>query len=325
MSCLPSWIPYPCEVVTNPAVHQAVMCREVLDALSVEPDGRYVDATYGRGGHSAAILARLGPEGRLLAMDRDPTAISAAQDRFFGDPRFSVVHGAFSGLLARVQDHGWTGAVNGVVLDLGVSSPQLDEAQRGFSFMRDGPLDMRMDPSSGMTAARWLEHAPEGEIAHVLRSLGEERHARRIAAAIIQERARHPLRTTRQLASLVASAVPYREIGQHPATRTFQAIRILVNRELEELEECLRQVPEVLAPGGRLVVVSFHSLEDRLVKRFIRNEARGDLFPRDLPVPAAALRPRMRLAGKALRPTPEEVARNPRARSAVLRAAERLP
>jgi len=303
--------------------HRPVLLEEVLEALSVQPHGRYVDATFGRGGHAGAILERLGPEGRLLAMDKDPEAVAAARRRFGSDARFTVERGSFAMLEQRVRSLEWAGSVSGVLLDLGVSSPQLDAAERGFSFAHDGPLDMRMDPASSPSAAAWLATASEREIARVLKDYGEERFARRIAGAVVQTRDRTPLTRTVQLADLIARAVPARERGKHPATRSFQAIRIHINRELDELKEGLRQAVEVLGPGGRLAVISFHSLEDRMVKRFMRRESRGDPLPPGLPVRGEAPPGRLRLVGKARRPGEAEVAANPRARSAVLRVAER--
>ncbi len=293
-------------------------------ALDLKPDGMYVDATFGRGGHAAAILQRLGPQGRLLAIDKDPDAIAVARERFAGEPRFSIFHGSFAELGAAVDAAGVRGRVDGLLLDLGVSSPQLDDASRGFSFMRDGPLDMRMDISRGLSAAQWLAQAGEGEIARVLKELGEERFARRIARAIVSTRQATPLETTRQLAKLVTEAIPRWEPDKNPATRSFQAIRIFINRELDDLRDCMDQVVDVLAVGGRLAVISFHSLEDRIVKRFMRDEARGDDFPVGLPVTVDQLRPTLRVVGKAVRPSPEEVDVNPRARSAVLRVAEKM-
>ncbi len=304
--------------------HSPVLIDEVLEALKPRPDGIYIDGTFGRGGHAQAILARLGPAGRLLAIDCDPQAVAAAGARFGADARFTIVRGRFSMLAQLVDERGWSGRVDGIVLDLGVSSPQLDEAERGFSFLRAGPLDMRMDPDCGESAAQWLNRAAEADIARVLRECGEERFARRIARAICHERSAQPIETTAQLAAIVAAAVPTREPGKHPATRTFQALRIHVNRELEQLAAVLPQALAALRPGGRLAVVSFHSLEDRMVKQFLRDEARGDRFPPDLPVPKSALAPRLRLIGKAIHPAAAEIERNPRARSAVLRVAERL-
>jgi 16S rRNA (cytosine1402-N4)-methyltransferase len=303
--------------------HTAVLRDEAVDALRVRPDGCYVDGTFGRGGHSRAILARLGTAGRLYALDRDPQAIAVG--RALDDARLTLIHSTFSRLQERLNGFGVT-AVDGVLLDLGVSSPQLDSAERGFSFRFDGPLDMRMDPSVGESAAQFLARASEREIGEVIRDYGEERFAKQIARAIVAARARGPLRTTRELAALVAAAVRTREPHQDPATRTFQALRLRVNQELEELSLVLPRTVELLAPGGRLVVISFHSLEDRLVKHFIRSEARPGAIPDRLPLRAAEMpRPRLVAVGKPVRASAREVAVNPRARSAVLRVAERTP
>jgi 16S rRNA (cytosine1402-N4)-methyltransferase len=302
--------------------HTAVLLEEAVEGLNVRSDGTYVDCTFGRGGHSRRILAQLGPAGRLIAFDRDPQAVAAGER--IDDARFRILHGRFSELIELVSRAG-TASVDGILLDLGVSSPQLDDARRGFSFRFDAPLDMRMDPGSGITAADWLARASESDIREVIKRHGEERFAKQIAAAIVAARARRPLDTTRELAALVAEAVPAREPQQDPATRTFQALRIHLNQELEELSLVLPQCVELLACAGRLVVVSFHSLEDRIVKRFLREEARGDRLPPRVPVRAAELpRPRLRLVGRAVRPAATEVAANPRARSAVMRVAERL-
>jgi len=304
--------------------HTPVLLDEVLAGIAVKAAGRYCDATFGRGGHAAAILGQLGPAGRLCAIDRDPEAIAAGRERFAAEPRLTLVRGSFGQLEERVRAAGWEGGLQGVLLDLGVSSPQLDEARRGFSFMQDGPLDMRMDNESGLSAAQWLARASEREIADVLFKLGEEKFSRRIARAIVAARAATPIVTTRQLADIVAGAVPTREPGKHPATRTFQAIRIHVNHELEEAEAALPQAVNLLAPGGRLCVISFHSLEDRLVKRFMRREAQGDPIYAELPNVPPHARPRLRLIGGAVMPGDAEIAGNPRARSAVLRVAERV-
>ena len=257
-------------------IHQPVLLAEVLEGLHIRPDGVYVDGTFGRGGHAGAILAELGPRGRLLAMDRDPEAVQSAERQFGGDPRFEIEQGTFTMLSHLVTQRQLKGQVNGMLLDLGVSSPQLDDPLRGFSFSDDGPLDMRMDPGTGISAAQWLAEASEQDISEVLFGFGEERYARRIARAIVRARNESPLRTTRQLAELIVASAPVRDQHKHPATRSFQAIRIFINRELEELQSVLEQVPEVLARQGRLAVISFHSLEDRIVKRFIRHEYRGD-------------------------------------------------
>lgn len=301
--------------------HVTVLLDEAVAALNIRPEGVYVDATFGRGGHSRAILARLGPKGRLIALDRDPAAVAAGET--WSDGRFTLVHTAFSGLGEAVRRQGMD-QVDGVLFDLGVSSPQLDEGARGFSFRFDALLDMRMDTTKGLTAAQWLNQAAEEEIARVVRDYGEERFARQVARAVVKARAETPLETTRQLATLVAGAVRTRERGQDPATRTFQAVRIFINRELEEVEAALPQATGLLRPGGRLVVISFHSLEDRMVKRFMRSESEGEQVPPEIPLTAADLRPgRLRLVGKAMRPSEEESRINPRARSATMRIAER--
>ncbi len=304
-------------------LHRPVMPGEVLDGLAVRPDGVYADLTYGRGGHARLVLEGLSAEGRLLVMDRDPEALRSARALAAADPRVQVLDGAFSGFPARVESLGLRGLVDGCLLDVGVSSPQLDDARRGFSFRRDGPLDMRMDPSTGQAAADWIATAREDEIVRVLFEYGEERFARRIARAIVEARRESPVDTTTRLAAIVARARPGREKGKDPATRTFQAIRIHVNQELAELRACLEALPDVLAPGGRLVVISFHSLEDRIVKRFMREAMKGPALPPGLPVRDEDWRPRLRTIGGARRPDRAETALNPRARSAVLRVAER--
>lgn len=304
--------------------HRPVLFDEVLDALKIRPDGIYLDGTFGRGGHSAAILEQLDQNGRLLAMDKDPQAVAVAEQKFGDDARFSIVRGSYTRLGEEVEKRGWKGKIDGILLDLGVSSPQLDDPERGFSFRHDGPLDMRMDPDSGISAAQWLSEAGEAEIARVLKEYGEERFSKRIAHAIVQERTKSPIVTTARLAKIVADANPKWERDKHPATRSFQAIRIYINGELEELEQVLEQSVQMLAPGGRLAIISFHSLEDRRVKRFIRDEARGGDFPPDLPVTDAQLQRRLRSVGRDIRAGEAELAANPRARSAVLRVAERL-
>lgn len=302
-------------------LHQPVLLAEALAGLNIRPEGCYVDGTLGRGGHARAILGQLGAAGRLLALDRDPAA-SGALD---ADPRFTFIRRPFSRLAETLAERGWIGQVDGVLLDLGVSSPQLDDAQRGFSFSRNGPLDMRMDPSAGLSAATWLAQVSEAGLAQTLRDFGEERFHRRVARAIIAAREQAPIATTGRLAQIVAAAVPTREPGQHPATRTFQAIRIAVNDELGELRAVLPQIVAALGPGGRLAVISFHSLEDRVVKQFMREQARGRELPLDLPVTGAPEGITLRLIGRAVRPGPAETATNPRARSAILRIAERQP
>lgn len=301
--------------------HLPVLASEAIEALAINPDGLYVDGTFGRGGHSRLILARLSDKGRLVALDRDPAAIASGRE--IEDARLKLVRAPFSGL-AQVLDGLGVESVDGILLDIGVSSPQLDEAARGFSFRLEGPLDMRMDPDVGMSAAEWVAGADETEMAEVIKEYGEERFARQIAHAIAAARKISPIRTTGELAQIVAGAVRKREPGQHPATRTFQAIRIYLNRELEELETVLPACVQRLKPGGRLAVISFHSLEDRIVKRFMRDEERGQELPRGLPVRAADIAPgSLKRVGKAIRASEAEVEMNPRARSAVLRVAER--
>lgn len=305
--------------------HVPVLLDAVLAGLAMRPDGHYVDATFGRGGHSAAMIERLNSQGRLLAMDRDPEAVAAARQRYADDSRVTVTKASFSLLAQAVETAGMMGQVHGVLLDLGVSSPQFDNPERGFSFTHDGPLDMRMDPDAGEPVSEWLMRAEEAEIKRLLRDYGDETHAGRIARAIVRAREQQPITRTHELADIISAAVPKRfhEPGRHPATRAFQALRIFINRELDELRAILPQTLDVLAAGGRLVVISFHSLEDRIVKRFLREASRGDPYPIDLPVPADALQPQLKLVGGVHRPTPAEVDENPRARSAVLRVAER--
>ena len=301
--------------------HVPVLLHEAVDGLNVREHGIYVDCTFGRGGHSRLILARLGRHGRLVALDRDPEAVRAAS--LIDDERFAIIHGACSRVAELLAGLG-VARVHGILLDLGVSSPQLETPARGFSFRHDAPLDMRMDVTRGPTAAEWLATASESEIREVIRDYGEERFAKSIAAAIVAARARGTLGTTRELAALVAEAVPTREPRQDPATRTFQALRIRVNQELQELALALPQCVELLEPGGRLVVISFHSLEDRVVKRYFREHSRADTLPARLAVRARDLpQPKLRLVGKARRPGEAEVAMNPRARSAIMRVAER--
>lgn len=304
--------------------HITVMLHEAVDALAIKPDGIYVDGTFGRGGHSRLILSRLGEGGRLLAIDRDPLAIAEAQT--IKDPRFEIIPGAFSGLADYLAERGLTGKVDGLLLDLGVSSPQLDDAERGFSFQKDGPLDMRMDPTSGVSAAEWLAYAEAEDIAWVLKEFGEERFAKKIARAIVHDRDQTPFTRTRQLAELIARLVPNKEKNKHPATRSFQAIRIYINSELEEVERALHGALQVLAPQGRLAVISFHSLEDRIVKQFIRRQEKGPEIPHGLPLTEAQLAGNrtLRSVGKAMKPSEEEIAANPRSRSSMLRVAQRL-
>ena len=315
--------------VAEPESHTPVLLAEVLTALGPREGGLYVDCTFGRGGHTRALLERLGPSGRVLAIDRDPSAIAAARSLAAADPRVEVVHAAFSSLQRHFRAAFGESPADGVLFDLGVSSPQLEDPARGFSFRHDGPLDMRMDPGNGQSAADWLHAASERQLIDMLRHLGEESRARRIARALVERRAHAPIRRTRDLADLVAGVVGRGRGARtgrtaHPATATFRMLRMVVNQELSELECGLEQAAQLLSPGGKLVVISFHSLEDRLAKRFIRDYGRGPHVPRTLPVEDALLaRPAFRKPGRALRPGSVEVARNPRARSACMRIGER--
>ncbi len=309
---------------TEQTMHTTVLLHEAVDALVVDPDGFYVDGTFGRGGHSAELLARLSDQGSVIAIDKDPQAIAAGQQRFASDHRLSLVHGSFAELSEIVARAGKAGSLNGVLLDLGVSSPQLDQAERGFSFMRDGPLDMRMDTSRGLSAADWIASAEEQEIARVIKEYGEERFARRMAGAVVRERVKAPITSTVQLAKILAEAHPAWERGKHPATKAFQAIRIFINRELDDLEDLLAQIVDTLKIGGRLVVISFHSLEDRRVKRFIRDQEQGIKLPKNLPIRDVDRGVRLVKVGKAIKPANTEVDANVRSRSAVMRIAERV-
>ena len=305
--------------------HQPVLLDEVLEALDVKPNGIYIDATYGYGGHSTAILEKLSEQGRLLAIDKDPIAVNLAQKRHQNEPRISIYRRSFTCLKQLTDSFSLIGKIDGILLDLGVSSPQLDDPKRGFSFIREGPLDMRMDSAQHQTAAEWLAGVDEFELTRVIKDFGEERYAKRIAKAIVTARTHRRLCTTTQLANLIATVVPRKEKNKHPATRTFQAIRIVINRELQELQATLPQCLEALRKGGRLVVISFHSLEDRIVKQFIRYHSRQRAgIPRGLPVMTAELVPELREIGGVTRASEAERKHNPRARSAVLRVAERL-
>ncbi|EGQ9206743.1 16S rRNA (cytosine(1402)-N(4))-methyltransferase RsmH [Vibrio cholerae] len=310
--------------------HISVLLNESIEGLAIKPDGIYIDGTFGRGGHSRTILAQLGPQGRLYSIDRDPQAIAEAQK--IDDPRFTIIHGPFSGIAEYAQRYDLVGKVDGVLFDLGVSSPQLDDAERGFSFMKDGPLDMRMDPTSGMPVSEWLAQADLDDITWVIREFGEDKHARRIAKAIVEYRENElnePLTRTSQLAKLISDTAPksFKE-KKHPATRAFQAFRIYINSELEEIDTALRGASDILAPQGRLSVISFHSLEDRMVKRFMRKESQGPEVPHGLPLTQEQIRAlgsaKMKTVGKALKPSDQEVELNPRSRSSVLRVAEKL-
>ena len=305
--------------------HITVLLNEAVDTLVGDPEGFYIDGTFGRGGHSALVLSRLAEQGRLMGIDKDPEAIACAAERFSDDPRFSIERGSFSQLEEFVRRRELAGQVDGVLLDLGVSSPQLDDPNRGFSFMSDGPLDMRMNPDVGESAAEWLSRASEKEIADVMYTYGEERHSRRMARAIVNERELEPIVTTGRLAKIVTEANPAWEKGKNPATRAFQGIRIFINRELEDLEDCLDQALDMLKPGGHLVVISFHSLEDRIVKRFIRKHVKGDdHLPPGIPVTQDMLKIRLKAVGKAVKAGRDEVSDNPRSRSAVMRAAKKV-
>ena len=304
--------------------HTTVLLHEAVDALVIDPDGFYVDGTFGRGGHTAELLSKLSPQGSVVAIDKDPQAIAEGQVRFSEDTRLQLVHGTFADLSEIVAQMGKTGELSGVLLDLGVSSPQIDQAERGFSFMRDGPLDMRMDTSKGLSAAEWIASADEQEIARVIKEYGEERFARRMASAVVKEREKTPITRTVQLAGILAAAHPAWERGRHPATKAFQAIRIFINRELDDLEALLAQIIDTLKVGGRLVVISFHSLEDRRVKRFIRDQEQGIKLPKNLPIRDVDRGVRLIKVGKAVKPAVSEVDGNVRSRSAVMRAAERV-
>jgi 16S rRNA (cytosine1402-N4)-methyltransferase len=304
--------------------HTTVLLHEAVDALVVDPCGFYVDGTFGRGGHTAELLSKLSDEALVVAIDKDPQAIAEGERRFSEDPRLQLVHGSFADLSEIVAQMGKSGELSGVLLDLGVSSPQLDQAERGFSFMRDGPLDMRMDTSKGLSAAEWIASADEQEIARVIKEYGEERFARRMASAVVAERAKTPITRTVQLAGILAAAHPAWERGKHPATKAFQAIRIFINRELDDLEALLEQIIDTLKVGGRLVVISFHSLEDRRVKRFIRDQDQGIKLPKNLPIRDIDRGVRLIKVGKAVKPAGTEVDGNVRSRSAVMRIAERV-
>ncbi|WP_434985998.1 16S rRNA (cytosine(1402)-N(4))-methyltransferase RsmH [Vreelandella zhaodongensis] len=302
--------------------HTSVLLEGAVDTLIHDLDGVYLDGTFGRGGHSRVILSRLSPEGRLLAMDRDPQAIAAAED--VDDPRFHITQREFSQLAEYAQEQGVYGKLSGILLDVGVSSPQLDDPERGFSFMRNGPLDMRMDPTQGESAAAFLARASEADIAYVFKAYGEERYAKRLARAVVTRRAEAPFTHTVDLAEVLKLAHPAWEKGRHPATKAFQGLRIYLNGELDQLDAALDAALEALAPGGHLVIISFHSLEDRRVKRFIRRHVRGDTdLPRGVPIRDDQLNRRLEALGKGMRPTEEEVDANPRARSAVMRAARK--
>lgn len=305
--------------------HQSVLLHESVSALNIVPDGIYVDATFGRGGHSRAILNALGENGQLIAFDRDKTAIEAAGP-FLEDVRFSIHHCAFANIKVVISDLGLYGKIDGILMDIGVSSPQIDDASRGFSFQKDGPLDMRMDTGSGISAAKWLNTASLEEIAQVIKRFGEEKFGTRIAHAVLEQRVIKPLETTAEFAALIDAAVPVKDKFKHPATRTFQGVRIFINGELKQLELGLSESVDVLKPGGRLAVISFHSLEDRMVKRFIKSQSQGKQYPSKLPISQELLDQGkiLKPIGKAIKPSEEEIRQNKRARSSVLRVAEKL-
>ncbi len=316
--------------ISTHSPHITVLLQEAVEGLAVNPDGIYIDGTFGRGGHSRLILSKLSSLGRLIAIDRDPRAIIEAQTII--DSRFTIEHSAFSHMADICEKHGLVGKIDGILLDLGVSSPQLDEAERGFSFMKDGPLDMRMDTSRGLSAADWLAQVSEQDLAWVLKTFGEERFAKRIASAIVNYNKSAVLNggellsRTSQLAQLIADSVPFKDKHKHPATRSFQAIRIFINSELEELEKVLQSAVHLLAPQGRLSIISFHSLEDRMVKHFMRKQSKGEDIPKGLPLREDQIKRNqtLKLVGKAILPSEQEIATNPRSRSAVLRVAEKL-
>jgi 16S rRNA (cytosine1402-N4)-methyltransferase len=307
------------------SAHTSVLLQESIDGLNIKPDGLYVDATFGRGGHSRAIMQSLGDKGRLIALDRDTAAIESAQS-LLQDTRFSIYHRPFAELESLMDSLSLSGKIDGILMDIGVSSPQLDEAQRGFSFQQDGPLDMRMDTTSGQSAAQWLNTASLDDITMVIKRFGEEKVGKRIAHAVLEYREHKPLETTAEFAKLIDQAVPVKDKFKHPATRTFQGVRIFINGELEQLEQGLLAATKVLKPGGRLAVISFHSLEDRMVKRFIKEQSSGTVYPNRLPVLQSELDKGKVLApiGKAIKPSEKEVSANKRSRSSVLRVAQKL-
>lgn len=310
--------------MTQQYAHTSVLLQECIEGLAIKPDGTYVDATFGRGGHSSAILQKLGATGRLIAFDRDPDAIKAAST-LQNDPRFEIVHSAFGDLADVLEARGLSEQIDGVLMDLGVSSPQLDDAQRGFSFLRDGPLDMRMDTSKGLSAAQWLNTADEQDIAQVIKEFGEEKFGKRIAHAVVEYRQKQPLSRTSELVAIIDQALPVKDKFKHPATRPFQGIRIYINAELEQLRVGLKAATKVLSPEGRLVIISFHSLEDRLVKRYMKEQSKGKAYPPGLPITQAEIDADkvLTLIGKAIKPTPHELSCNARSRSAVLRVAQK--
>lgn len=312
-----------CRMSDNLEKHIPVLLREVIANLVTTADGIYVDATFGRGSHSQAILDQLNPQGRLIAFDKDPEAVAYARQHFAHDARFSILHASYAELENSLRSLDLVGKVQGILFDLGVSSPQLDNPARGFAFSKAGKLDMRMDTTRGEDAASWIARIDETELANVLFQYGEEKFSRRIARAIVAARAEKPITTTDQLAAIIDGAVPFRQPGKHPATRSFQAIRIVINQELVELEQALAQALRVLQPRGRLAVISFHSLEDRIVKQFIQQHEKGQDLPRGLPIKAREFKAQLKSLGKAIKPDLQETKQNPRARSAILRLSEK--
>ncbi|MFL0796805.1 MAG: 16S rRNA (cytosine(1402)-N(4))-methyltransferase RsmH [Cellvibrionaceae bacterium] len=306
------------------AAHYSVLLNEAVDALLVDPDGVYIDGTFGRGGHSGVILERLSDKGRLIAIDKDPEAEACAKERFSSDSRFEFIRGSFADWFRCAQEKNLAGEISGLLLDLGVSSPQLDQAERGFSFLNDGPLDMRMNPEAGISAAEWIADAEEADIARVFKVYGEERFARRMARAIVEKREEVPITRTAQLAKIVAEANPAWEKGKNPATRAFQGLRIFINNELGDLESALTGIEDGLKSGGRMVVISFHSLEDRMVKNYIRDAERGPKIPRGVPVMADQIKSKLKRVGKVIKAGESELDENVRSRSAVMRVAERV-
>lgn len=304
--------------------HKPVMLEEVDAYMAVKAPGFYLDATFGRGGHSEALLTQLGPDGRLFAIDKDPEAIQYAESSFGNDSRFHITQSSFADLDQVAQEMGIEGQLDGILFDLGVSSPQLDTPERGFSFQSDGPLDMRMNPEQGQSAADWVNSASQEKLQEVIKTYGEERFAKRIAAAIVEARAEAPIETTKQLSDIVSNALPFKEKHKHPATRTFQAIRIFINDELEDLKRGLTAAMKALKVGGRLLVITFHSIEDRIVKTFMKSHSQPPEMPRRLPIQHQTFEPALRIIAKKVRATDEELAYNLRARSAILRVAEKM-
>ncbi len=307
---------------TNKDAHKSVLLDQAIEGLNIRPNGLYIDGTYGRGGHSQLILEKLNNQGQLLMFDKDQLAVNMARDKYGKDPRVSIFHKSFAEAVNVVEQMKLKNQVDGILLDLGVSSPQLDDKERGFSFMKDGPLDMRMDQTSGLSASDWIAHADEHEMTSIFRNFGEEKFAKRIAKEIISFRSREPILTTYQLTSIIEKALPFKEKNKHPATRTFQAIRIHINKELVDLEIALENLLKILSSKARIVIISFHSLEDRIVKRYMRDQERGPIYPKRLPIKHKKIQGSLRIIGKAIKPCDQDIRNNPRARSAIMRIAE---